>query len=272
LQTDEGVRALGFFALATMLVGCRARPGRAGADAGAPSPVAAASAAQELEALPVPGYADAVVAPPADGAGPVLVATHGAWDRPEWHCSLWGRITRGRAFVLCPRGKPANPTAAAADQGFYYVDHLHLDAEVAAAFAALVRRYGDRVDASKPVYAGFSQGAIQGAVMLHRPSVHFARAVLVEGGYGGYHEWGSKAAASFRSAGGERVLLACGREQCAKTSQATTATLERAGVASRIVYVPGVGHSYGDGMEDALARTFAWVAEGDARFAAFPSD
>src|SRR5215472_933690 len=86
-----------------------------------------------LMELDVPGYGAAVVAVPAPTSPgrsrPLLVATHGAWDRPEWHCELWQRISRGRAFVLCPRGRATLGYLAPDDQLFYYPDHLALGRE-----------------------------------------------------------------------------------------------------------------------------------------------
>jgi hypothetical protein len=59
-----------------------------------------------LVPLLVPGFPEAVVAPPLETseARPVVVVLHGMGDRPEPHCEAWRAVTRAHAFVLCPRG------------------------------------------------------------------------------------------------------------------------------------------------------------------------
>src|SRR5262245_33463782 len=56
-----------------------------------------------MMSLPVEGHNPAVVSVPrgATGRMPVLVATHGAGDRAEWHCEIWRDIVGNRGFVLC---------------------------------------------------------------------------------------------------------------------------------------------------------------------------
>src|SRR5258706_8517251 len=56
--------------------------------------------------LPVPGFEPAVVvAPESEQALPLVIASHGAGGDAIWQCQHWANIVRGRAFVLCPRGK-----------------------------------------------------------------------------------------------------------------------------------------------------------------------
>jgi pimeloyl-ACP methyl ester carboxylesterase len=221
-----------------------------------------------VEMLPVAGFEDAVVVVPRarHARSPVVVVAHGAWDRPEPHCAMWREIVAGRAFVLCPRGLPTNPHAPPEARGYYYPDHFELGREIDAALAAMKARFGDRVDASRPVLVGFSQGAIDGALLLPSHAARFARAVLVEGGNGEFGEWGTAPARTLERRGGERVLIACGREHCDTTATRSAEVLRRAGVAARVLYVPGVGHTYGGAMERSLRDAFDWVIAGDPRW------
>jgi predicted esterase len=197
---------------------------------------------------------------------PVVVVAHGAWDRPEPHCAMWRAIIAERAFVLCPRGLPTDPRAPSEARGFYYPDHFELGREIDAALAALRERFGDRVDTTRPVLVGFSQGAIDGALLLPIHSARFARAILVEGGNGEFGEWGNAPARALEQRGGERVLIACGRAHCDTTGKRSSSILRRAGVEARVLYVPGVGHTYGGAMERALRDAFDWVISGDDRW------
>jgi hypothetical protein len=40
----------------------------------------------------------------------------------------------------------------------------------------------------------------------------------------------------------------------------------KAGVATKIVYGPGVGHGYGGAVAEAIAKELDWLLEGDERF------
>jgi predicted esterase len=199
------------------------------------------------------------------------VATHGAEGRPEYQCRLWAGIAAERAFVLCPRGRATNPYLAEEETRYYYPSHLALAAEVEAAFEALVARYPDEVDPSRPVYAGFSQGASMGALMLPTARVHFARVALVEGGFGQFQEWNVAAARRFREQGAARVLLACGRLACFELAQPTARFLEQGGLETRLLYEPDAGHSYLGPMQEALRAGFEWLVAGDPRWA-FPPE
>lgn len=222
--------------------------------------------------LLVPGRGAAVVSLPlgATTPRPVVVAAHGAGDRPEWQCQAWRRIVGDRAFVLCPRGHSMDPRAPADEVGYFYTTHLDLGREITAALAALAARYPSHADTVAPVYAGFSQGAIMGALLLPRHPAGFARAVLIEGGYGGFQEWNLRAARLFREHGGQAVLLACGRLQCAEQARTSAGYMQREGLEARVLHAPGAGHTYGGEVQDQVAGAFEWMVSGDHRFQAPP--
>jgi predicted esterase len=218
--------------------------------------------------LPVARFHPAVVSLPV-GTGrsfPLLVATHGAGGRPEPHCELWRRITAARGFVLCPAGARASALVPERESGYFYPGHPALAAELEAAIAALVQRYGERVDSGQPVYAGYSQGATMGALVLPTHPAAFARAALVEGGVGESQEWNIATARRFAERGGRRLLLACGRPACASAAATTVAHLGRGGIEARLVHVAGAGHTYLGGMEQALHESFGWLVAGDDRW------
>jgi predicted esterase len=150
--------------------------------------------------------------------------------------------------------------------GYFYTDHHALGREITLALQALRERFPDYVDPRAPMYAGFSQGAIMGALLLPRHPARFARAALVEGGYGLFHEWNIPVAARWKAHEGTRVLLACGRLRCAEQARTSAYYLKRAGVEARVIHVEGAGHTYGGAMHDELRETFAWLIEGDSRF------
>jgi predicted esterase len=218
--------------------------------------------------LAVARHRPAVVSVPlgATDPRPVLVAAHGAGDRPEWQCQFWRAIVEDRAFVLCPRGFPLNSHVPPEQTGYFYPTHHALGREVSEALRALAARFPQHADIEAPVYAGFSQGAIMGALLLPQHPARFARAVLIEGGAGQFQEWNRLVAAAWKGRGGQRALLVCGRDPCAAAAEASAGYLRKEGLEARVVLAPGAGHTYGGTVGDEVARAFAWVVEQDARF------
>ncbi len=235
-----------------------------------PSSVLPPLEAEPLVSLAVKRHGTAVVSVPvgATGPRPVIVAAHGAGDRPDEQCRHWRAIVGDGAFVLCPRGFPINPHMPEGQTGFFYTTHHQLGDEVTAALAALAERFPWHADLAAPLYAGFSQGAIMGALLLPGHPARFTRAVLIEGGYGLFQEWNRFAARSFKRRGGERILLVCGRADCAARAAVSARYMRAEGVEARVVTAEGAGHTYLGAVAGEVASAFPWVVAGDARFTA----
>jgi hypothetical protein len=161
--------------------------------------------------LPVPSFRDAVVALPlgADTPRLAVLALHGNFDRPEWQCEVWRRITRGEVFVLCPRGVPRRDVPPQLDR-WEWSGVTKTKSEIVAALAALRARYPEYVKPGPVVLTGFSLGAILGAGLLQDPELEIAAAVLIEGGYQG---WTVAKAKSLKPRV-RRLLFACGQSEC----------------------------------------------------------
>lgn len=233
-----------------------------------PRPLAPLEAPGPLVDLPVPGFLDAVVSLPlgATTPRPLVVAAHGAGDRPESQCRYWRDVVGNAAFVVCPRGYPESATGERA--GFFYPSYPALGAEIEGAMAALLGRYHGYADPREPVFAGFAQGAALGALLLPHHPARFARAVLIEGGTGAYREWSRPSARRFHERGGRRVLFACGCAECATTAAASELPLSRERLTVQIVHVPGAGETYLGDVGAEVARAFPWLVAGDDRFGA----
>lgn len=200
------------------------------------------------------------------GARPVLVATHGAGGRATTHCALWRAVVHDRGFVLCPRGSPIWPYNPPHESGYFYNGHPALAVEIDKALRALAERFGDRVDLDRPIFAGYSQGANMGSLILPTHEAKFANAVLWEGGVGEFQEWNIRTAERFFERGGRRVILACGRTVCYEAAQRTLHYMKRGGLEPRIVYVAGAGHTYGGELGERVKDAFAWLIENDDRW------
>jgi predicted esterase len=243
-------------------------PGATTAGSSQPAPDDEPDAARErapdlprLALLEVPGFSPAVVSFPAKprASEPLLVAVHGAGDGPDWQCATWRELLGERGVVLCPAGEPLG----GAHGGFYHPDHHRLDALVTKTLESLREAFGERVDATRAIYAAYSQGATMGSHMIIEHARTFPRLVLVEGGFA---EWNVPRGLEYRAAGGERVLFACGTKGCARKAARSVEWLEKAGLHARLESAPGAGHTYGGPVAERVAGALAWVLEGDDRW------
>ena len=217
-----------------------------------------------LRSLPVAGFGDAVVAVPtrATDPRPVLVATHGNYDKPDWQCQVWGQIVQDRGFVLCPRGVPRRDSPSPKDTRYEYASNPSLEQEIDAGLASLSAAFPGFVDNGPVVLAGFSLGAILAVAIATRRPERFPRLVLVEGGDG----WTLQAARSFRKGGGQRVLFACSQGGCLASARVASGTLKKAALEVEIAKGKNEGHTYVGDVMERYAERFPWLTEGDERW------
>ncbi len=216
--------------------------------------------------LPVKGFGDAVVSLPLGTRDPrpIVLATHGNYDTPEWQCQVWRDIVGNDAFVLCPRGAARGDSPSPSDTRYQYVSNQHMEKEIDAGVEALRAAYPGYADDGPLLFTGFSQGAIMGASIMARRPDRYPRAVLIEGGQ---RAWYAASAKAFSEGGGQRILFACGQWDCNRQSLDAGRVLQRHGVASQVVFRKGEGHTYGSGVAEEIVTAFDWVVEGDERWA-----
>ncbi|XXY45512.1 hypothetical protein WME91_36465 [Sorangium sp. So ce269] len=250
-----------------------ATPG-AGADDDAPPAAGAAALAAQIAPLradgpfvelAVEGFPSAVVSVPigATARRPVLIASHGNYDRPEWQCQVWRGIAGDGAFVLCPRGVARSDSPSASDVRFTYESNARLEQEIDAGLAALRARFPEHVDPGAVLYTGFSLGAIMGSAIAARRAALFPRLVLVEGGH---DKWTPATAKAFAEGGGQRVLFVCAQAGCGAAASAAAARLEKAGVLTRVVRGKEAGHRYDGPVAEETQRALGWILEADPRW------
>lgn len=212
--------------------------------------------------VPVDGFGDAVVWLPLGTTTqrPLVIATHGNYDRPEWVCERWSYIVPD-AFVVCPRGMPRS-TDSGHTQRYHHRSRRYLDEELDALMPVVMARFGDRIAPGSTLYTGFSQGAIFGQRFIVREPARFSHAVLASGG----DEWSQSDAEAFAAGGGEAVLFVCGQAECARNSERAAERLRELGVRADVIHHSGAGHTYdADMVRDTIAR-LPWLFEGDARW------
>lgn len=216
--------------------------------------------------MPVPGFLDAVVSLPlgAIEARPLALALHGNFDRPEWQCEVWRRITRGEMFVLCPRGVARTDVPKQLDR-WEWGSLEKTRAELRAALSALRTRYPEHVRSGPIVLTGFSLGAILGARLLEDEGLDVGAAVLTEGGYKGWTSARAKALpGSLR-----RVLFACGQTECRNAFRYQLQPLfTKAEVPALMVADVSAGHTYDEPLASLIREE--WPALLGALDAASP--
>ncbi len=222
----------------------------------------------ETTALDVPGFEPAVLVEPPKrrGRAPVLVVGHGAGGRPEPHCERYADIVKGRGFVLCTRGHVANRYLPFEERGYYYDGHIELGKEVESALAALSRRYPDRVDLERPLYAGFSQGAAMGILYFEQGGAKKTgiRGILMVDG--GAELFNVGVATKLRAAGMERVAIVCGQASCQRGARRSVPWIRQAGVEAFNAYARGAGHTTGGAVAPLVEEAWTFLTEGDARW------
>lgn len=215
----------------------------------------------------MPDYGEAIVSLPlgATSKRPIVVATHGNYDRPEWQCEVWREIIGNRAFILCPRGVQRPDSPSPSDIRFTYESNDSLEKEIDAGLYALRKQYGDYIDDGPIVYTGFSLGAIQGVTIAGRNPKQARRLVLVEGGHSA---WKPEVVKAFAAEGNARILFVCSQPDCEKDANWAISRLSKAGVETRLVKIKNVGHRYDGPVAEATQKALPWVLAGDQRFGA----
>jgi pimeloyl-ACP methyl ester carboxylesterase len=214
--------------------------------------------------LSVPGFPEPVVSVPngATSPRPVIIVLHGSGDRPDYNCDAWRHITQARGFVLCPRGDYVPQESTKDDARYTLRGGARLRRYVDSALEALGARFAGYADVERPVVAGFSLGATEIAQLAVGDPARFSRVALVEGGHG---VWTPDAIHAFASAGGLRVLFACGSPWCVPLAGATKGRLEKGGVEARAVHA-NVGHTNDRPLQEAIMGEIGWFLQGDSRW------
>lgn len=220
------------------------------------------AAGGELVSLAVPSFRDAVVvAPRAAGARPVVVVLHGMGDRPDWICAAFDALVAGRAWILCPRGAPFGDER---DLWTFPLGRRGAAREVHAALGALAQAHGARVDATSPVLAGFSLGAMHASFLAAAEPASFPRAFIIDTHY----VWSLEQVRRFAAARGRAVSFVCSRtyvRDCTRLSHAPGA-VAAAAVPTRTLVLPTREHGYDRELIDLVRPDFAALTASDPRW------
>lgn len=270
-------RAFSLVLLTLAGMGCHRRPGdtpKATARVsgttpepkGAPSPTSALAplVGSWLETLPLDDKGLAYVTPPvgAREPRPLIVAIHGAGDRPEWACGGWRLAASEYAFVVCPRGLPMGADRFAWDQP------KTIATSVAASIAAVRAHFGAYVADGPVIYAAFSQGATLAERALLDEARAYPRVALAEGGYALLQD--GRFLRRLKDHGTERALVVCGSPACFTTARRAESALKRAGLEARVAGDAVAGHNLNQRMQVALRAAWPAFVDGLPNWVGFP--
>ena len=202
--------------------------------------------------LPVEGYGDAVViSPQSTSPAPVVIVLHGAWDRPEWVCDVYAKVTTGREWVVCLRGK-LRPEVPPDGARWTLGTVKETEDELNAVLTSLRSRVGDRAAPGIAVLSGFSKGASHAAALSRREPDRFRRLLLVEGGL-------QLRTLTARKTAGQRIAMACGTQRCIQRAKKACAKYQRLGGACFLRSNLAVGHSYNSPFANMGSRLYHWL-------------
>lgn len=251
-NSKAAARAALVFCALSIVVGCQSKSTN-----GHPAPLAKLAAERWLVELDVPGFGKAALAVPLGATTPqaIVIALHGAQDRPEWACSTFRAIAGPRGFVLCPRGV-ARADSNGADPRYTFGSADDTARELRAALAELKRRFGDHVAKGPVVFAGFEIGADHVAWIAPQEPAFFSRLLLISPSA---NSWTSTQSALFGRAGGRRVLFASGPSERAELEQRAL-LIARTGVEARYVALSEADPALDAPTRRALTTPWHWLA------------
>ena len=208
--------------------------------------------------LDVPGFGKAALAVPLGATTPraIVIALHGAADRPEWACSALRSIAGPAPFVLCPRGVQ-RADFPATDPRFTFASADATASELRAALKELKRRFGLHVAPGPVIFAGFEVGADRVAWITSQEPAFFSRVLLIEPDPS---SWPSSQAALFARSGGQRALFASGPAHRDEVAQKAILT-GRAGAQARFSFLGAAQQPVLDAPTRALLKKeWSWLA------------
>lgn len=209
-----------------------------------------------VEPLPLADGNLAYVMPPVGirERRPLMVAVHGAGDRPDWACGGWRLGANEYPFVVCPQGLKFD------SQRFAWDSPSTIARRVEAAIEAVRARFGPYIADGPTIYAGFSQGATMAGRALLERSDRFPVVALAEGGYNLLRD--QAFLHQLRSAGTTRLMIVCGSPACFATAHSVQPGLDRAGIEAFAAGDALSGHNLNQRMQIALRAAMPQLTAG----------
>jgi predicted esterase len=196
-----------------------------------------------------------VVYPPIDTSSPrpAILYLHGMWSSPEEQCSVFEHAATPFGFLVCPRGNAPN------GEGRMWVGN----------YASVAPQVHAALDAANELARGKLDRRGEGTLIGYSNGAYFAVEIaLAESG-----RWSGLVllsmrleldAARLRAAGIQRIVLAAGEKDGARTSmQALADRTDAAGLPTRFTSLGPGGHEFPADMSARMCEAVAWVRGAD---------
>jgi pimeloyl-ACP methyl ester carboxylesterase len=183
---------------------------------------------------------------------PILIALHGAGDRPGWACGEWRGVVNAYPFIVCPRGQGAS------EANLYWQSPEKTKEGIDVMLAATRKLFAPWIDETESVViVGFSMGTTEASVLAARDPKRYPRIVLTEGSFD------ATATETFtRAYHGERALFACTTRGCPSVYLGAARALSRRGIACRVNDAGTTQHGIWESVVHSLRRDWPWVVSG----------
>jgi hypothetical protein len=219
-------------------------------------PLAARSWLVELE---LPGFLPTKVAVPLGAVQPsaIVIALHGAADRPEWTCGELRGIAGPAPFIVCPSGVRRSDFAAN-DPRYTFGSAADTERELRASLLALKQRFASYLKSDVVTLAGFELGAQHAAAVAQLEPGFFERVLLIDPPAGA---WSHTQASLFAPRGGKRVLFVCHGAACRDGAELPVALTRRAGAEARVLDAGDGGPRLDAGTIGQIAGNWGWLQQ-----------
>jgi pimeloyl-ACP methyl ester carboxylesterase len=182
---------------------------------------------------------------------PIVVALHGAADKPGWACGEWRAIVDAYPFVVCPRGDGP-------EEHLYWSSPAKTKEAIDRLLDATRARFGAWIAADAPlVLVGFSMGSGQAMLLAEKDPKRFPRVVAAENAYD--PDATQTFAATYK---GERAGLLCTTFACGPVYRAAGARLARRGIPARVNISGTNAHGMWESTNRSMRRDWPWVVDG----------
>ncbi len=182
---------------------------------------------------------------------PIVVALHGAADKPGWACGEWRAIVDAYPFVVCPRGDGP-------EEHLYWSSPAKTNEAIDRLLDVTRARFGEWLAPDAPVVlVGFSMGSGQAMLLAQKDPKRFARVVAAENAYD--PDATQAFAASYK---GGRVALLCTTIACGPVYRAAAARLAKRGIPARVNLSGTNAHGMWEQTNRSMRRDWPWVVEG----------
>lgn len=217
-----------------------------------------------VEPLPLADGHLAYVMPPvgAREARPLVLAVHGAGDRPDWACGGWRLGANEYPFVVCPQGLKFDA------ERFAWDAPATIQRRVEATLAAVRARFGAYIAEGPTLYVGFSQGATLAGPVLLEQHDRFQVVALAEGGYELLHN--PAFLQRLKAQGTSRLMIVCGSPACFRSAEGARSGLTRSGLDWFTAGDPLSGHNLNQRMQVALRAAWPRFTAGLPNWSGYP--